>query len=73
MVAPAARGRLSRTEVLVNEKQLAKLIRQTTAKAERTAAKRQPRVYDSTLPKRDETGDDAETTRLFKEMKKREF
>jgi hypothetical protein len=57
----------------VNEKQLAKLIRQTTAKAERTAAKRQPRVYDSTLPKRDDTEEGAETTRLFKEMKKREF
>ena len=57
----------------MNEKQLAKLIRQTTAKAEQ-AAKRQPsRTYDKTLPVRDEKDGDAETTRLFKEMKKREF
>ena len=58
----------------MNEKQLAKLIRQTTAKAEQSAAKRQPsRAYDKTLPVRDEKEGDAETTRLFKEMKKREF
>jgi hypothetical protein len=83
LLAPAGRGVIRArwlggaalpVEVLVNEKQLAKLIRQTTAKAEKLAAKRQPsRAYDATLSTRDENAEDVETTRLFQEMKKREF
>jgi hypothetical protein len=61
----------------MNDKQLAKLVKQNAAKAEKLAKSRQGRAYDPTLAatqKPDEDlADTVETTRLFKEMKRREF
>jgi hypothetical protein len=62
-------------EPSVNEKQLAKLIKKTTAKAEQRINKPRPnRNYDPTLQNRDE--DDKvvdERQKAFDEMKRREF
>ena len=57
----------------MNEKQLAKLIRQNAAKAAKPSRLRPARAYDATLPRREEDEADAERTAMFKEMKKREF
>jgi len=60
----------------VNEKQLAKLIRQNAAKAEKKATARKGRKFDPTLEAtRDsaEEENDIERQRMFKEMKRREF
>jgi hypothetical protein len=59
----------------MNEKQLAKLIKKTTAKAEKNTSKQRPaKAYDPTLqnrPDHDETAE--ERAKMFDEMKKREF
>ena len=56
----------------MNDKQLEALARKNAAKT-LAQPKRRP-VYDATLEAtRNETRDSAETTRLFKEMKRREF
>lgn len=57
----------------MDDKQLAKLIRQNAAKAAKLAQSRAGRAYDPTAPNRDEDEADAERTKLFKEMKRREF
>lgn len=63
----------------MDDKQLAKLIKQTAAKAEQAAKSRRPRGYDPTLAAtrpRDEAADDdsaVERSAFFKEMKRREF
>ena len=59
----------------MNEKQLAKLIKQNQAKAAAKTSKARPaRAYDSTLPKPPENDDqDIERSQMFKEMKRREF
>jgi hypothetical protein len=58
----------------MDDKQLAKLIRQNAAKAEKLAKARQGRAYDPTLraPTEDEEAE-RERDRFFKEMKRREF
>ena len=59
----------------MNEKQLAKLIKKTTARAEQNTSKARPaKSYDPTLqnrPDHDETAE--ERSKMFDEMKKREF
>jgi hypothetical protein len=56
----------------MNDKQLEALARKNAARTLEQAKKRP--VYDATLDAtRNETTDSAETTRLFKEMKRREF
>lgn len=59
----------------MNEKQLAKLIRKTTARAEaKTTRVRPARSYDPTLQVRGEDDADSdERARMFDEMKRREF
>jgi hypothetical protein len=58
----------------MNEKQLAKLIKQNAARAAAKTSKVRPaRAYDPTLPERDQDDADVERTQMFKEMKKREF
>jgi hypothetical protein len=58
----------------MDEKQLAKLVRENAAKAEKLAKARKGRAYDRTLPPSDEEEDVAiERARFFKEMKRREF
>ena len=57
----------------MNEKQMAKLIRQTTQKAEQIQKSRKPKKYDATAPVRDADEDDVEREAIFKEMKRREF
>jgi hypothetical protein len=61
----------------VNDKQLAKLIKQNVAKAELAAKKKVGKKYDSTLDatkKPEDDGDDViERQQFFKEMRKREF
>ena len=57
----------------MDAKQLAKLVRQTAAKAEKLAKARQGRRYDTTLPPPPEDDSDIERQHFFKEMKKREF
>jgi hypothetical protein len=58
----------------MDEKQLAKLIRQNVASAEKLAKARKGRAYDPTLPPTNDDEDDAvERQRFFKEMKRREF
>ena len=58
----------------MDDKQLAKLIRQNAAKAEKLAKARRGRAYDPTLPP-PPADDEAEHERdqFFKEMKRREF
>lgn len=56
----------------MNEKQLAKLIKKTTEKANRP--KRPARAYDPSLQNRPDHDDTAEErSQFFDEMKKREF
>lgn len=58
----------------MNEKQLAKLIKKTTAKAEQNVNKKPGKFTDSTLqnrPDHDETAE--ERSKMFDEMKRREF
>ncbi len=56
----------------MNQKQLEALARKNAAKSVEQPKRR--RVYDATIEAtRNETRDSAETTRLFKEMKRREF
>lgn len=57
----------------MNDKQLAKLIRQNAAKAAQPSRLRPAKAYDATLPEREEDDADAERKQMFKEMKKREF
>lgn len=59
----------------MNEKQLAKLIRKTTADAEKSSAKkRKDRSFDPTLQNRHDHDEVAEErARMFEEMRKREF
>lgn len=61
----------------MNDKQLAKLVRQNAAKAEKLAKSREGRAYDRTVtatrPPEEDAAVDNERTRMFKEMKRREF
>jgi hypothetical protein len=58
----------------VNEKQLAKLIKQNQAKAAAKAAKPRPgKAFDPTLVTKEEDDADLERQQLFKELKRREF
>jgi hypothetical protein len=57
----------------MDAKQLAKLVRQNAAKAEKLAKARQSRRYDKTLPPPQDNEEDVEREHFFKEMKKREF
>jgi len=57
----------------MDAKQLAKLVRQNAAKAEKLAKARQSRRYDKTLPPAQDNEEDVEREHFFKEMKKREF
>ena len=58
----------------MDDKQLAKLIRKNTEKAEKLAKARQGRKYDATLPPPPQDQEaEAERDAFFKEMKKREF
>lgn len=58
----------------MDEKQLAKLVKKTVAKAQRPKAN-QNRTYDSTLDvtRRPQSQQDEDAQDLFKQMKKREF
>jgi hypothetical protein len=61
-------------ESRMDEKQLAKLVRQNAAKAAKVAKARKGRAYDPTLQPTDDEEDVAvERERFFKEMKRREF
>ena len=58
----------------MNDKQLAKLIKKTAAKAEKNIAKKNTvRAFDPTLAKRDVEDKDVEREHMFKEMRRREF
>lgn len=57
----------------MDEKQLAKLVRQNAAKAEKLAKSRASRRYDKTLPPPRDEDADLERDHFFKEMKRREF
>lgn len=58
----------------MNEKQLAKLIKKTTEKANRPSKQRPVRPYDPSLQNRPDHDDNAEErSQFFDEMKKREF
>ena len=59
----------------MNEKQLAKLIKKTTAKAEKNTSKQRPaKSYDPTLQNRPDHDDTAEErAKMFEEMRTREF
>ena len=61
----------------MDDKKLAKLIRQNAAKAEKAAKARRGRAYDPTLAAtrgpEAEAELDLERQRMFKEMKRREF
>ena len=58
----------------MDEKQLAKLVKKTVAKAAKPKASHR-RTYDSTLDvtRRPENDRDTEANELFEQMKKREF
>jgi hypothetical protein len=58
----------------MDEKQLAKLVRKTVAKAAKPKVP-QRRTYDSTLDvtRRPQSDQDTEAQELFEQMKKREF
>jgi hypothetical protein len=65
-------------EVVVDDKQLAKLIRKNVAKVEKATKAKQTRKYDPTLAATrgttEEDGDvEVEREQFFKEMKRREF
>ena len=59
----------------MNEKQLAKLIKKTTATAAAKASKVRPaKAYDPSLQNRsDEDDTDVERAQMFEQMRKREF
>ena len=57
----------------MDDKQLAKLVRQNAAKAEKLAKARQSRRYDKTLPPPSDDETDLEREQFFKEMRRREF
>ncbi|MDQ3698287.1 MAG: hypothetical protein M3373_09710 [Gemmatimonadota bacterium] len=58
----------------MNEKQLAKLIKKTVAKAADRPSKLRPaRAYDATLPPPNDENADVERAQMFDEMKRREF
>ena len=58
----------------MDEKQLAKLIRQNAARAEKLAKGRSGKNYDKTLPaKPEDDSQDIDREHFFKEMKRREF
>ena len=59
----------------MNDKQLAKLIRKTTQKAEQNSSKQRPATkYDKTLQNRPDHDEVAEErSQFFDEMKRREF
>ena len=59
----------------MNEKQLAALIKKTTAKAEQKARTKNRKSYDDTLDatRPADVPNEGEAEELFKEMKKREF
>jgi hypothetical protein len=57
----------------MDDKQLAKLIRQNAAKAEKLSKARSSKKFDPTLPKSAEDDVDIEREQFFKEMKRREF
>ena len=58
----------------MNEKQLAKLIKQNQAKAQAKAQKPRPgKAFDPTLVTNNEEEGDQERQQLFKELKRREF
>ena len=58
----------------MNEKQLAKLIKKTTANANRPSKNRPATKYDPSLQNRPEHDNNAEErSQFFDEMKKREF
>jgi hypothetical protein len=65
-------------EVVVDDKQLAKLIRKNVAKVEKAAKAKVTRKYDPTLAATRGTAEEdadveVERTQFFKEMKRREF
>jgi hypothetical protein len=57
----------------MDDKQLAKLVRQNAAKAQKLAKARQSRRYDKTLPPPSDDESDLEREQFFKEMRRREF
>ena len=57
----------------MDEKQLAKLVRQNAARAEKLAKARTSRKFDKTLPPSRDEDTDIEREQFFKEMRKREF
>jgi hypothetical protein len=57
----------------MDDKQLAKLVRQNAAKAEKLAKARRGRAYDPTLPAPEDDEAEHERERFFKEMRRREF
>jgi hypothetical protein len=59
----------------MNEKQLAKLLKKTTAAAEAKTSKVRPaKAYDPTLQNRSNEEDtDIERAQMFEQMRKREF
>jgi hypothetical protein len=57
----------------MDDKQLAALVKKNAAKAAKLAKGRHSKQFDPTAPNRDADDADIERTRLFKEMKKREF
>jgi hypothetical protein len=58
----------------MDEKQLAKLIKQNVAKAEKLSKGRAGKNYDNTLPpKPEDDSADVDRNHFFKEMKRREF
>jgi hypothetical protein len=57
----------------MNEKQLQKLIKQNSEKAERAKKQKPGRAYDSTLVRKEAENEDIEREEFFDEMKRREF
>jgi hypothetical protein len=57
----------------MDEKQLAKLIRKNTERAEKMSKGRQGKTYDNTLPPKPDDDTDLDREHFFKEMKRREF
>lgn len=57
----------------MDDKQLAKLIRQTVARTNNTRNRPPARQYDSTLTRKEVDVSDLEREHFFDEMKRREF